>query len=378
MPGPLEGVLVVAIEQAVAAPMCTVRLADAGARVIKIERAGGETARHYDSFVGGTSAYFAWLNRGKESVVLDLKDEGDLGLARDLIARADVVVQNLAPGATKRLGLDAATLMQRHPRLICVDIVGYGRDTSYGNMRAYDMLIQAESGICAVTGTTDTPSKVGVSVADICTGMNAHAAVLEALIERQRTGRGRAIEMSMFDSMADWMSVPLLHYREAGRLTPRTGLSHASIYPYCAYPCADGEVVVVVQNPGEWRRLCAGVLKMPELIDDPRFADNPKRVDNRRALDEIIVGRFAAMTRDELVRELEANQLAWSRVSTIADLSGHPALRTIDVGLPGGGRVAAVAPPLHPSLLAGAVPGLGEHTDAVRREFGSSDVPMAS
>ena len=217
--GPLSGLLVVAIEQAVAAPLCTMRLADGGARVIKIERSEGETARHYDKAVKGMSAYFTWLNRGKESAVLDLKNTDDLALVHRMVAQADVFIQNMAPGATARLDLDAAKLVERHPRLIVVDIVGYGQTTPYRDMRAYDMLVQAESGLCAVTGTDDTPSKVGVSAADIATGMNAHAAILEALIAREKTGRGQAIEIAMFDGMADWMTVPLLHLEHAQRDT---------------------------------------------------------------------------------------------------------------------------------------------------------------
>jgi len=246
---PLSGLLVVALEQAVAAPLCTVRLADAGARVIKIERAGGETARGYDSAVQGSSAYFTWLNRGKESAVLDLKG-ADLGLLYAMLARADVLVQNLIPGALARLGLTPEVLATRFPRLIAVSINGYGQDTAYAPMRAYDMLVQAESGLCAVTGTPDTPSKIGVSAADIATGMTAQAAVLEALIARGKTGLGQQIEIAMFDAMADWMTVPLLHYEQAGRETLRHGLSHASIYPYRPFACADGSLIVAAHGCG--------------------------------------------------------------------------------------------------------------------------------
>jgi len=234
---PLEDLLVVAVEQAVAAPLCTQRLADAGARVIKIERAEGDPARHFDATVQGTSAYFAWLNRGKESVVLDLKSEPDAALLRRMIGRADIFVQNLAPGAASRLGFGAADLVARHDRLVALDIVGYGQDTDCRAMRAYDMLVQAESGICAVTGTPDAACKVGVSIADIGTGMTAHAALLEALLGRAQSGRGRAIEIAMFDTMAEWMSVPLLHWEQAGQATPRVGLAHASIYPYGRFAC---------------------------------------------------------------------------------------------------------------------------------------------
>lgn len=369
MAGSLDGLLVVAIEQAVAAPMCTVRLADAGARVIKIERAEGETARHYDKAVKGTSAYFAWLNRGKESAVLDLKDEADLALVRRMVARADVFVQNLAPGASVRLGLGAADLVRRHPRLIAVDIVGYGQETPYRDMRAYDLLVQAESGLCAVTGTPETPSKVGVSVADIATGMNAHAAILEALIHRERTGRGQAIEVAMFDGLADWMAVPLLHLQHQGKKTGRHGLSHAAIYPYGPFACRDGEVVVVVQNPGEWRRFCEGVLQRPDLVADPRFADNPSRVQHREALDREIAPVLARLDRAEAIARLEAHQLAWGRVSEVADLVAHPALRRIAGVLPNGETFEMPRPAGRTDLPVRRVPDLGADTDRIRAEF---------
>lgn len=367
---PLEGLLVVALEQAVAAPTCTLRLADAGARVIKIERAGGETARHYDKIVHGTSAYFAWLNRGKESAVLDIKDADDRALLERMVAGADVFVQNLAPGAAHRLDLGAADLVVRYPRLIAVDMVGYRQDSAARDMRAYDMLIQAESGICAVTGTPDAPVKVGVSIADTVTGMNAHAAILEALIERSRTDRGKAIEIAMFDAMADMMSVPLLHHDYAGRPTPRTGLAHASIFPYGSVACVDGEIVIVVQNPGEWRRLCIGVLERPELIEDTRFADNPGRVDNREVLSAILAEVFGRLTRAEAIERLETHALAWSNVSTVADLSGHVALRRIVLEVPGG-TFEGIGSPLRRVVKSGVVPGLGAHTEALRREFGA-------
>ena len=365
---PLAGIFVVAFEQAVAAPICTMRLADAGARVVKIERPEGDLARHYDHAVQGTSAYFAWANRGKESAVLDLKQPADLALANRMIERADVFVQNFAPGAASRLGLGSKELAARHPKLIAVDIVGYGQDTPYSAMRAYDMLVQAESGICAVTGTPETPSKVGVSIADTAAGMNAHAAVLEALIARARDGKGRAIEIALFDGMADWMSVPLMHFEHQGQVTGRHGLSHASIYPYAPYRCRDGEVVIAIQNHGEWQRLCQGVLDKPELATDPRFADNPARVMNRDALEAEITEIFARFTTKEIIAKLKAEKIAWAKVSGLQDLSAHPALRRVCVEVPGG-HFQAVAPALHPHLDAGPVPALGQHTESIRREF---------
>ncbi|QOF75060.1 CoA transferase (plasmid) [Aminobacter sp. SR38] len=367
----LDNILVVAIEQAVAAPLATARLSDGGARVIKIERADGETARHYDRTVKGTSAYFAWLNRGKESAVLDLKNPQDLAVAHAMVARADVFVQNLAPGAAARLGLGGRDLIARHPRLIAVEIVGYGQDTSAKGMRAYDMLVQAESGLCAVTGTPEVPSKVGVSVADIATGMSAHAAILEALLERARTGKGKVIEIAMFDAVADWMTVPLLHLEHAGRETSRHGLSHASIYPYAPYCCKDGSIVISVQNPAEWKRFCNVVLERPELIDDPRFADNPARVRNRDALDAEIAPRFARLTLAQAMEQLERGDIAWGRISQLHELSVHPALRRIDGALPGGEAFTLPRPAGRTDNDAPKrVPGLGEHSDAIRAEFG--------
>lgn len=368
---PLDGLFVVSIEQAVAAPLCTVRLADAGARVVKIERPEGETARHYDAAVEGMSAYFVWINRGKESVVLDLKSQRDLLLLHRMVSRADVLVQNLAPGAIDRLGLSSAAIKEKFPRLIAVNIVGYGQETPYAAMRAYDMLVQAESGICAVTGTPETPSKVGVSITDIATGMNAHAAILEALLAREKTGKGQVIEIAMFDGMADWMTVPLLHYEYAKRETGRYGLAHASIYPYRPYACRDGTVVIAIQQAGEWKRLCADVLKRPDLITDERFATNPGRVANRDALDAEIEPCFAAMTTSEAIRLLEEGQIAWSRYTEVRDLPGHQALRKTEVELPDGKRVFVPRPAGRSPGLGNVprVPAIGADTDRIRAEF---------
>lgn len=369
---PLEGLLVVSIEQAVAAPLCTLRLADGGARVIKVERPEGDTARHYDSTVAGMSAYFLWLNRGKESAALDLKSETDLALLHRMVAQADIFVQNLAPGAIDRLGLGAKVIAEKFPRLIAVNIVGYGQDTPYAAMRAYDMLVQAESGICSVTGTPDAPSKIGVSAADIATGMNAHAAILEALLARGQTGRGNIIEISMFDGMADWMAVPLLHYEHAGRDTRRYGLAHASIYPYRPYTCSDGSAVVVaIQQKDEWKRFCTAVLQWPDLFADERFATNPARVTNRLALDLEIEPIFAAIDSAEAIRRLDAAQIAWGRLTQVPDLPRHKALRRIEVALPDGKRVAVPAPAGRAQGLGAIprVPALGADTNRLRAEF---------
>lgn len=370
MPGVLQNLLVVSLEQAVAAPFCTQRLADAGARVIKIERDGGETARHYDATVHGTSAYFAWLNRGKESAVLDLKATQDKALFEAMLEQADVLVQNLIPGALARMGLDAPTIATRFPRLIVINICGYGLDTSYAGMRAYDMLVQAESGVASVTGTPDQPCKIGVSAADIATGMTAFSAVLEALIARSSTGRGQHVDVAMFDVLADWMSVPLLHLEQSGRTTLRYGLGHAAIYPYGPISCADGDVMVAVQSNGEWLRFCDVVLRTPRLAFDTRFATNPDRLANREELDREIIVLVANLTVIELIARLEEGQIAWGKLSTVQDLSAHPALRRVEVPLPDGTTVSMPRPPGRTAgFTSGAVPGVGTSTDRLRDEF---------
>jgi len=365
---PLDGLLVIALEQAVSGPVCTLRLADAGARVIKVERVGGETARHYDSVVKGTSAYFAWLNRGKESTELNIKEAEDRALLERMVAKADVFVRNIAPGAAGRLGLDAKELCEKYPRLICVDIAGYDPSSSYANRLAYDMLIQAESGICAVTGTPENAVKVGVSMADITSGATAHTAILEALIERGITGKGKAIQISMFDSMADMMCVPLLHYDYAKRETPRMGLAHSIIAPYGKFSCTDGDVVIVCQQHAEWVRFAEGILQQPELIKDPRFITNADRVANNAEISEIITDTCKTMTREQLIGRLDANKLPWANVSTLPDLSSHPALRRIEIDTPGG-KANVTASPLRDEIKQGPVPASGEHTAQVRAEF---------
>lgn len=369
---PLAGLTVIAIEQAVAAPMCTVRLADAGARVIKIERPDGETARHYDSAVKGTSAYFAWLNRGKESAVLDLKSDVDRAVFMRMLASADVLVQNLIPGALDRLGLTNDTFAGQFPKLIAVSIVGYGQDTAYANMKAYDMLVQAETGLCAVTGTPDVPSKIGVSAADIATGMNAHAAILEALIARSITGRGQSIEISMFDGIADWMAVPFLHFEHAGTETGRHGLSHASIYPYRPFDCADGTIIIAVQNNKEWARFCETVLMRRDLMVHSAFVTNADRVANRALLDAEVEPIFAAQTVAQMIEVLTDGGIAYARYTSVADLSSHPALRRTSVTLASGENVTMPRPAGRDDDFATTpIPALGEHTDQIRTEFGT-------
>ncbi len=368
--GALDGILVVAIEQAVAAPICTVRLADAGARVIKIERAEGETARHYDYAVDGTCTYFTWLNRGKESVVLDLKTQTDMNLLKRMLRRADVLVQNLAPGAMARLGLSDPVLRQDYPQLISVGICGYGADTDYAAMKAYDLLVQAESGICAITGTAQNPCKVGAPVADVATGANAHAAVLEALIARGRTGEGQCIEIAMFDGLADWMTVPFLHFDQMGTETHRHGMSHATVYPYRPYECRDGALLIAVQNNQQWARFCTDVLHHPELQSRAEFATNADRVSHRSELDAELKPWFAAHSVTEAIERMNAAGIAWARYRNVDGLTDHPALRRTTVTLENGTRVDVPRPAGRDAdFQPGPLPALGAHTDKIRTEF---------
>lgn len=369
---PLEGLLVVAMEQAVAAPLCTARLADAGARVIKVERAEGDFARGYDRAAAGQSSYFVWLNRGKQSVVLDIKAEADRALLGRLVARADVFVQNLAPGAMARAGFGAAALRARHERLITVDISGYGEEGPYADMKAYDLLVQAESGLCAITGHPAGPGRVGVSVCDIACGMAAHAGVLEALIGRGITGRGRGVAVSLFDGMADWMTVPLLYAEGTGRAPGRVGLAHPSICPYGAFATADGALVLIsIQNEREFARFCTDFLGEPDLPAREGFRTNVERVAHRALVDAHLAPAFAALDREACAARLRAASVAYGFVNDVAGLAVHPALRRTAVATPGG-PVALPAPPARFSdgdRPLGPVPALGQHTVAVRAEF---------
>lgn len=370
--GTLDGILVVSLEQAVAAPFCTSRLADAGARVIKVEREGGDFARNYDSAIKGESVYFVWLNRGKESLVLDIKDADDAALLERIVARADVFIQNLAPGAAGRAGFGSAALRRRHPRLITCNISGYGEEGDYAEMKAYDMLVQAESGLCSVTGSPEQHGRIGVSACDIGTGLYAYSAILEALYARERSGAGRAIGLSMFGAMADWMAVPLLRYDYGGVKLPRTGLSHPLIQPYGAYATRNGPpILIAIQNQREFLRFCDEILEMPELIDDPRFHDNPSRCENVKELKAIIDERFVSMKRDTLIARLRESKIAFGEVNDVADLSAHSALKRVEVDT-AGGRISMVSPP---AAVAGEdyalrpVPALGEQSEAIRAEF---------
>jgi crotonobetainyl-CoA:carnitine CoA-transferase CaiB-like acyl-CoA transferase len=375
-PLPLDGLLVLSLEQAVAAPFATRQLADLGARVVKVERAEGDFARRYDRSVHGQSSYFVWLNTGKQSVCLDLKDAGDLDLVRRIAARADVFVQNLAPGATDRLGLGADVLRAANPRLITCTISGYGVGSPYDDRKAYDLLIQCEAGLLSVTGTPDEPAKTGFSIADICAGMYAYSGVLTALLARARTGVGTSVEVAMLDALAEWMSQPYLLSRYGGRPAARTGARHASIAPYGPFTCSDGSIFLAVQNEREWQRLCAEVLERPELATNPLFATNPDRVENEPALRAVIDQTFGGRSYGQVADKLERAGIANAQLRSAGELHEHPALRLRgrwqELATPGG-PVEHVSPPVifdgAPTSRAGRVPALGEHTELVREEF---------
>jgi itaconate CoA-transferase len=340
---PLEGLTVVAIEQAVAAPFCTSRLAVAGARVIKIERPEGDFARGYDDLAAGLSSYFVWLNRGKKSVVADLATQMGRATLRGWIEAADVVVQNLKPGTLERLGFGVESLRGSHPGLICCSISGYGDDGPHAQRKAYDLLIQAESGLCSITGGPNEPARVGISIVDIATGATAHAAILEALIARGITGEGADIRVSMFDVMADWLTVPLLQH-EGGKPPARIGLSHPSIAPYGVFPTRDGEPILIsIQSDREWITFCEHVAGTPERGRDPRFATNTDRVAHRGETDRLVADAFQTMTRSEAEEALRRADIAFGFVNDMAALAAHPHLRRIRIETEGG-PVAVPAP----------------------------------
>ncbi|MFK4112651.1 CaiB/BaiF CoA transferase family protein [Streptomyces sp. NPDC002176] len=387
LPPPLEGVTVVAVEQAVSAPFATRQLADLGARVIKVERVdGGDFARGYDTAAAGLASHFVWCNRGKESIALDLKDPRGLDVVRRLIADADVFVQNLAHGAAARLGLDAATLCAADPRLIAVDISGYGGSGPYADKRAYDMLVQCEAGLVSVTGTPERPVKAGIPAADIAAAMYAFSGVLAALVRRGTTGRGGPVEVSMLEALAEWMGHPLHHTMHGGEPPSRTGLAHAVIVPYDAYATAEGgRVLLSVQNDREWRRLAEQVLDKPELAHDPLYATNAARVAGRERTDALVAGALGALTADEALARLEAAGIACARIRDLAELAEHPQLAARErwrrVGSPVG-PLRALLPPItlpggEESRL-GDVPALGRHTDALLRAVGMTDDEIAA
>lgn len=372
----LEGITVVAVEQAVAAPYASSRLADAGARVIKVERPEGDFARNYDKLVQGQSAYFVWLNRGKESICLDLTTEQDRAVLDAMIAKADVFLQNLKPGSIGKLGFDSDDLRKRFPRLITCDISGFGDGGALSHLKAYDLIVQAETGLCAITGTADGPARVGVSVCDISAGMTALNAILQALLQRERNGEGAGIQVSLFDATADWMNVPVLQFDYSRYHTARAGVNHPSLAPYGAYRCTDGrEIIFSVQNDREWINFCTKFLKRPDLIDRPGFADNMQRIRNRTALDEIVANRFAQLSSDKAVLELEAAALAYGRLNHIEDLSRHPHLRRVPVSTPAG-DIHVIAPGAifdgERTPVLRPVPACGAHSETLRKEFGNS------
>ena len=376
---PLRGVTVVALEHAVAAPFTTRHLADLGARVIKVERPGtGDFSREYDRSVHGQASYFVWLNRGKESIELDLKSTTDMELLLTIVDEADVLVQNLLPGAVDRLGLGAATLRARRPELIHCSISGYGADGPYADKKAYDLLVQCESGLLSTTGSPADPAKVGVSVVDIATGMYAFTGILTALYERERTGLGATLSVAMLDAVGEWMMQPTYLSVYGGRPFRRAGARHASIAPYGPYRCLDGTVFIGVQSDREWGLLCREVLRRPELVEDPRFARNTERVAHDAIITGIIETALVEQPIDEVVRSLESLGLACARMRTPQEFYDHPQLAARDrwreVGSPGG-RVRALLPPVvmeGREAAMGDVPALGQHSEALRREFGGT------
>ena len=383
---PLEGITVVSLEQAVAAPFATRQLADLGARVIKVERPEvGDFARGYDRTVKGLASHFVWLNRSKESLTLDLKqDEAKEVLAR-IIERADVFVQNLAPGATGRLGFGAQILRERHPSLIVCDISGYGSSGPYRDKKAYDLLVQCEAGLVSITGTPETPSKVGVSIADIACGMYAYSGILAALLRRGRTGEGAVLEVSLFEALAEWMGFPAYYAMYGGKEPPRTGASHAAIAPYGPFECGDGKVIFLgIQNEREWERFCEVVLEQPALAEDERFASNSERVENRDDLYQDIETILQKFSSSEAIERLEEAKIANARMRTVRGLLEHPQLEARDrwreVGSPVGPLRALLPPATIDSIepLMAPIPSVSEHTEKILAELGYDDDTVAT
>lgn len=379
-PRPLDHITVVSLEQAIAAPLCTRHLADLGARVIKVERPGsGDFARDYDRRARGQASHFVWVNRSKESLALDLKVPAHQAVLRALIARADVLVQNLAPGATARLGLDAATLRSAQPALIVCDISGYGQDGPYRDRKAYDLLIQGEAGLISVTGTPETPSKTGNSIADIAAGMYAYSAILAAIIQRGKTGQGSHIDVSMLEALVEWMGYPMYYSMDGATPPVRAGASHAAIQPYGPYETGDGTVVILgVQNEREWLRFCDVVLGQAELATDPRFDSVARRSEHRQALQALIGQVFAGLSGAQVTQRLDEAQIANSRMNTMAEVWAHPQLqarqRWASVGSPSG-PLPVLWPPASQSAFEpfmGPIPQVGEHTEAILQELGLS------
>ena len=385
MTRPLDGITVVALEQAVAAPFATRQLADLGARVIKIERPGvGDFARDYDQTVKGQSAYFVWLNRSKESLTLDVKHARAAEILERLIGNADVFIQNLAPGAAGRLGLDAATLLAKHPRLIVCDVSGYGDSGPYAHKKAYDLLVQSEAGVLSVTGTPETQTKVGISIVDISAGMYAYSGILTALYQREKTGKGTRVDVTMFESLAEWMSHPLNYTYFGGKPPQRSGPDHATIVPYGRFKCGDGAYVMLgIQNEREWAKFCAGVLGMPGLATDDKYNNNTKRTSRRAEVVALIETVFARMKAEEVVARLDAADIANARINTPQEVWDHPQLkarnRWREVGSPAGPLPVLLPPVTMPEFEArlDPIPAIGEHTDRVLADIGYSAADIA-
>ena len=377
-PRPLDHITVVSLEHAIAAPFCTRQLADLGARVIKVERPGvGDFARAYDNRARGEASHFVWVNRSKESLALDLKDPQHLAVLKQLIAKADVLVQNLAPGATGRMGLDAATLRAADPRLIVCDISGYGNDGPYRDKKAYDLLIQSEAGFLSITGTPEHPSKAGNSIADIAAGMYAYTNILSALIQRDKTGEGSHIDVSMLEALGEWMGFPMYYTTDGASPPPRSAAAHATIYPYGPFAAGDGRKVILgLQNEREWLQFCNKVLLQPELATDARFDRNALRSANRVELEAIILSAFSNLTAEQVVERLDSAQIANANMNSMADLWAHPQLkareRWTSVGSPAGDLPALLPPGKQSSFdyRMEAVPSVGEHTQAILAELG--------
>ena len=385
MTRPLDGITVVSLEHAIAAPFCTRQLADLGARVIKVERPGvGDFARAYDSRVRGQASHFVWTNRSKESLTLDLKQPAALATLKDLLGQADVLVQNLAPGAAARMGLSFEALSQLHPKLIVCDISGYGEDGPYRDKKAYDLLIQSEAGMLSITGTPDEPSKAGNSMADIAAGMYAYTGILSALLLRAKTGQGSHIDVSMLESLAEWMGYPLYYAFEGAPPPPRTAASHASIYPYGPFQAGDGGTVMLgLQNEREWKLFCEVVLEDAGLAGDARFDSNARRNEHREALKAIILATFASLNTAEVVARLDAAQIANARMNSMAEVWAHPQLKARErwqsVDSPTG-AIPALLPPGRNSAFdyrMDAIPAVGQHTEAILRELGQGDDAIA-
>jgi crotonobetainyl-CoA:carnitine CoA-transferase CaiB-like acyl-CoA transferase len=383
---PLVGITVVSLEQAVAAPFATRQLADMGARVIKVERPGtGDFARSYDAVVEGLSSHFVWINRSKESLALNLKEEAAREILNRLLERADVFVQNLAPGATERLGFGTETVRSRYPRLITCDISGYGASGPYRDKKAYDLLVQCEAALVSVTGTRQTPSKAGIAVADIAAGMYAYSGILAALFRRERTDEGAAIEVSLFEALAEWMGFPAYYAMYGEREPPRSGASHASIAPYGPFACAGGEVVFLgLQNEREWEKFCRLVLERAELTNDARFSSNSERLANREALGLAIEQIFERLTAQEVIEKLEEARIANARLRSVREFLGHPQLKARDrwreVDSPSGPLHALLPPglPADTEPIMAPIPEVGEHTGAILSELGYDEEKVAT